>query len=382
MKYFISGFLVLFLSITISLSASAASGDLFVQVDLVIDFDDESCSILRVMPDGTFTEFVSAESVLALIGLTECEMGDTGLTVADNGDVYFSEDISGSIIKATPSGALSTFVSKAQITAATGEEDANPQNGMVIGPDGDLYFNDGISESILKATIPGGVVSVVVSEAEIIAVTGNSGADLQGGIAFDCRGNLYITDDFNPEHILVLNPSGALRIFVTEQQINNATGFNSTDLDVGMTFFGGSLYVLDDGECNCVLQITMGRDISVFVSNAEITAATGNGSANLEGGIAVNQSQEVFFGDTGDFVNILVSPPGGSSVSLFVTNQELVDFYTPLVPELRGSMAFEGVDACTVVETIPTLSEWGLVATAAVLGIVGIIAVRRKKATI
>lgn len=378
--------MILFLTMIISLSANAAPGDLFVQVDLEDPLvGDEQCSILKVLPDGTFTEFVSFPTILALTGLADCSMSNTGIAVADNGNVYFSEPASDSIIKATPAGALSTFVTKAQIIAVTGEPGANLNNGMVIGPDGDLYFNDGRSNSILKATIPGGVVSLVVSEAQIQAVTGDVDVDLEGGIAFDCAGNLYITEA-EDDSILVLTPKGGLSIFVSEQEISAATDFNGAGLDVGMTFFGDSLYVLDDGECSCVLKITLDGEISVLVSEAQITAATDNGGAGLEGGIAVNQRAEVFIGDDGDSPrdsNLLMSTSKGSSVSLFITTQELEDFFPGFgQPLLLGSIAFEGVDACIVAD-IPTLSEWGLIAMVGGLGIVGllVLAIRRRKVT-
>ncbi len=153
-----------------------------------------------------------------------------------------------------------------------------------------------------------------------------------------------------------------------------------------MTFFGDSLYVLDDGECSCVLKITLDGEISVLVSEAQITAATDNGGAGLEGGIAVNQRAEVFIGDDGDSPrdsNLLMSTSKGSSVSLFITTQELEDFFPGFgQPILLGSIAFEGVDACIVAD-IPTLSEWGLIAMVGGLGIVGllVLAIRRRKVT-
>ena len=393
MKKFISGFMILFLTMIVSLSANAAPGDLFVQLDLEDPLvGNDQCSILKVMPDGIFSEFVSFPTILALTGLDDCDMDDTGIAVARSGDVYFSEDQSDSVIKATPAGALSTFVTEAQIIAVTLEGSANLSNGMVIGPDGGLCFNDRISNSILKATIPGGVVSLVVSEAQIQAVTGFPIVNLEGGIAFDCAGNLYFTD--NPEseggdlqdNILVLTPQGDLSIFVSEQEINAATGFNSTDLDTGMTFFGDSLYVNDDGACDCVLKITLDGEISVLVSEAQITAATDNGGADLEGGIALNQRAQVFIGDDGsnpDDSNLLMSTFNGSSVSLFITTQEFDDFFPGFdKPRLEGSIAFEGVDACIVTD-IPTLSEWGLIAMAGILGIAGfiVIVIRRRKVT-
>jgi len=387
LKSFISGLTVLLLAVIFSVSANAAPGDLYVQVELEGGPGSDQCSILRVTPGGTLSEFVSFTAILALTGETFCDMEDTGLAIADNGDVYFAEDGSDTIIKATPAGALSTFVTKAQITAVTGSGSVDLDNGMVIGPDGDLYFTDEQSDTLLKATIPGGVVSLLLTEDEITAVTGKSGAQLAGGIAFDCAGNLYITDDNSNgigELILIFTPSGDLSVFVSEQDINAATGFSSVDLDSGMTFFD-SLFVLDDGDCDCVLRITLNGAISIFVSEGQITALTGNGGADVDGGIAVTQSREVCFGDDGqspDDPNILRAKPRGSNVSLFVTTQELDDFYAPtgFHPQLDGSMAIEGVDPCAA--DIPTLSEWGLIAMAGILGLVGfIMVIRRRKVT-
>jgi len=45
---------------------------------------------------------------------------------------------------------------------------------------------------------------------------------------------------------------------------------------------------------------------------------------------------------------------------------------------LNGSIAIEGVNVCVEAADIPTLSEWGLVAMAGVLGIVGFIVARRR----
>ena len=44
---------------------------------------------------------------------------------------------------------------------------------------------------------------------------------------------------------------------------------------------------------------------------------------------------------------------------------------------MKKFMAIEGVDACVITE-IPTLSEWGLIAMAGVLGLIGLFALRRK----
>jgi hypothetical protein len=391
MKKFISGFIVLILAMIISFSANAAPGDTFVQVDFDISGpDNDQCSILKVAPDGTLSEFASFEDITDLTGEPNCDFDDTGMTVADNGDVYFSEDESDTIIKATPDGVLSTFVTTAQILAVTGGGAVDLDHAMEIGPDGDLYFIDEETNTLLKATIPGSVVSLVLSEAEIQAVTGTDVVDIDAGMAFDCDGNLYFVN--NPENqeldsILRLTPLGNLSIFVDGQEIIDATGFIS-DIDSGVAFFD-SLFIQDEGECDCIIKVTLDKEVNVFISEGQITTVTGNEGADPDGGIAVNQSREVIFGDDGtgpedpEDPNVLKSNPNGTSLSLFVSTQQLEDFYQSVDFEeigLKGSIAIEGVDPCAIAD-IPTLSEWGLIAMAGILGIVGYLAIRRRKVT-
>ena len=381
MKKFTSGLTVLLLSMIFSYSAIAAPGDLFVQVQLR-GGDPFQCSILKVTPGGTLSEFVSFEAIIALTGLDNCEMDDTGIAVADNGDVYFSEDTSDTIIKATPDGTLSTFVTEDQITAVTGAGSADMDHAMTIGPDGDLYFADENSDTVLKATIPDGAVSLVLSKEQMEAVAGVGQVDLDGGMDFDCLGNLYFSSTPGGESfIFILSFSGALSVFVTDQDIRDATGFNFVSLNTDMSFFD-SLFTLDEGLCNCALRISLNGVISVFVSEAQITDATGEAEAQPDRGIAVNQSRQVFFGDDRFNPFILRSNPNGSSVSLVASAQEIQDFYAPAGftdPLLSSSMAIEGVDPCAIAE-IPTISEWGLIAMAGVLGIIGIWVIRRRKA--
>ena len=282
MKKLLSGLMVLLLAMIISVSANAAPGDMFVQVEFNITGpDNDQCSILKVAPDGTLSEFASFEDITALTGEPDCDFDDVGMTIADNGDVYFSEDESDTIIKATPDGVLSTFVTEAQILAVTGAGIVDLDHAMEIGPDGDLYSIDEFSNTLLKATIPGSVVSLVLSEAEIQAVTNTENVDIDAGMAFDCDGNLYFVN--NPEgqeldSILRLTPLGNLSIFVDGQEIIDGTGFTS-DIDSGVAFFD-SLFIQDEGVCDCVIEVTLDGGVSVFVSEGQITAVTLNGGAD------------------------------------------------------------------------------------------------------
>lgn len=401
MKTIISSIMLLFLVTLFSINAAAAPGDLYVQVNLdsdpIMEENPQDCAILKVGPSGILTDFISSEEIKDHTGLDAADCSNTGLAVDENGNVYFSEDESSSVLKATAGGELSTFVTEDSILALTGLTEVNLDNGMTIGMDGNLYFVDNAQNeeefdrgSVLRATIPEGELSIVLSTEEVLDVTGKNGADLQGGIAFDCSGNLYVTDeedDINENSddlILKLTPGGQLSIFVTEDDILAVTGGDSTDLDVAVNFFVDNLYVLDDGDCDCVLKIDLDGNVTEFVSEAEITNVTG-GPSDLEGGLAINQNETLFIGDDGsgqgefepDAPNIL-KVTQQPIVSIFVSTQELEDFYPGFRPRLEGSMAIEGVDACLIRE-VPTLSEWGLIAMAGILGIVGFMVIRRKK---
>jgi exosortase sorting signal-containing protein len=385
MKKLISSAVIILFVTLFSVGAQAFPGDLYVQVDL--DGVTSNCSILRVTPGGGLSQFISSLKIKSVTGQGSADCGDTGLAIDRDQNVYFSEDVSDAVLVATPEGDLSIFVTEAQITALTGSGSADIDNGMTVGLDGNLYFADEQSDFVLKATIPDGVVSVVLTEDEIAAVTGKTGgADLEGGIVFDCMNNLYMTDvqsqmvGVSNDLILKLTPGGNLSIFLNEAQIEAVTGETSTDLDVGVNFLD-SLYVLDDGGCDCVLKINTNGDIEIFVSEQEIEDVTGGG-ADLEGGIAVTQSRDLFIGDDGspDSPNILGVTQTGPVVSIFVSTAQLQAFYPGFTPRLVGSMAVSGVDSCAFLADIPTLSEWGLMVMALALGIIGFVVIRKRTA--
>ena len=119
----------------------------------------------------------------------------------------------------------------------------------------------------------------------------------------------------------------------------------------------------------------------LLISAAQITAVTGNSESDPEGGIAMNFGGQIFIGDNGDDVpNILIVLAGGV-VGTFVSEAELTNFYNTAEPgftsvDLFGSMSIEGF--ADVVKPIPTLSEWGLIAMALALGIIGFVVMRKR----
>ncbi len=66
------------------------------------------------------------------------------------------------------------------------------------------------------------------------------------------------------------------------------------------------------------------------------------------------------------------------SISTFVIAFLIIGFFFLALPE----MGYSGSNGMPIrVEEVPTLSEWGLIAMAGILGIVGFMVIRRRKVT-
>ncbi len=109
---------------------------------------------------------------------------------------------------------------------------------------------------------------------------------------------------------------------------------------------------------------------------------TGN-NVDLEGGVCIGNDMNLYIGDDGndgnDEPNIIKVPVNSPVLaSLFVSNIEIEDFYQFLEPgadpRLLGSCDVQK----DLTATVPTLSEWGLISMAAILGIVGFMVARRR----
>ncbi len=118
---------------------------------------------------------------------------------------------------------------------------------------GDLYLMDSNCGCILQAS-PGAEISIAVTRAEILAVTGRAEVDLsQRGLAFDYLGNLFFTEA-ESDTILKRTTEGNLSILISRDSILAAMGVADVDL-MGMTFAtSGFLYVVD-GESQSVLGV-------------------------------------------------------------------------------------------------------------------------------
>jgi IPTL-CTERM motif len=398
MKKLISSVMVLLLMTVFSIRANAAFGDLFIQVEL--NTPSQGCSILKVRPDGFLSQFISNAQILNLTGNATADCDDAGLAVGLDGKVYFNEDSSDNIFVATRNGQLGIFITD-NVVDPLFPLTVDWDNGLAISPvTGNLVAADEDNEAIVEfpTNVPTPItdpalINILAVEADFEALLPpGATVDLEGGIAIDFQDNIYITNDGTssdpPANVIFkLTPEGDLSILCTQAELAAATGSVNIDLDVGAVF-GGNLYVADDGDCDCIIQIDPDTcDPEVIVTEEDITAVTGNTGADLEGGLCIDPDSNLFIGDDsspgfgGDRPIILQSPFGDrSNVSIFASDGDIDAFYAVLEPgsdpQLRGSCSVEG--AFDNRSQIPTLSEWGLIAMALALGIIGFVVMRKR----
>jgi len=221
--------------------------------------------------------------------------------------------------------------------------------GLVFGPDGNLYVSSEDSDQVLRYNgTTGAFIDVFAS---------GGGLDFPFGLVFGPDGNLYVSSFDSTE---VLRYNGTTGAFID---------------DFVEQFSGG----LDDPT-----GLVFGPDGNLYVSSAD------------------NDRVLRYNGTTGDFINnfasgggldlpfgLVFGPDGNLYVSSLGTNEVLrYNGTTGAFMDVFVSMGDGGLDGPSFLvfqelppRNIPTLSEWGLIVMAGVLGIVGFMVMRRRKVT-
>ena len=182
---------------------------------------------------GAVSEFVSAAAIGGGPNLTASN------TVEADGSVYVYDGTADAIINISPAGVVSTVVTDAQLSALTGSDILSGTGFALVG--NDLYFGSNSADAMFKWDTVGGTGSQVFSEAELEALSddidGNAGID---DIFYAPNGLVYFYEDdadyvysFDPS-----NPSGTLSVVLTEAYLNDGPG---TDSVAQFAWYNGNL---------------------------------------------------------------------------------------------------------------------------------------------
>ena len=238
-----------------------------------------------------------------------------GLAIDSKGNLYVG-DISSKIIKISPGGVQSVFT-----TISSGYA-----YGMVCDDSDNLYVATGAR--VLKVT-PAGVQSVFAQ---------NGYLNIPVGLAFDSRGNLYVTNYQSATNSVVkITPAGVQSMFTQGGNITNswAVAIDGND----------NLYVTEFNEstlASSIIKVTPARVQSVY--------ATG-GSLDAPRSLAFDSDGNLYAGNYAS--DAIVKINTGGSQSVFASGDKL---YSPL------GLAFGGgptTATTTTVELAPNPSVFG-----------------------
>lgn len=296
------------------------TGDLFV-------LDSGSDNILRITPGGVVTIEVTKAEIMAATGEGGADLYDDGIAVDAAGALYFTESWSDSILKKAPGGAVTVLTTEAAIMAATGLGSADP-DGLAFGSDGFLYVCDANPDSVLKVNPTTGAVTVYVTKAALEALAVITSVALRSGIVGDEAGNIYVASDGIPDAIFAIAPGGIPWVLASGP---------FADLHVFMTRApNGDLIVADNAGADTIYRVTLAGVVSTFLSEAQLEAVTGQ-DVDLEGGIAFDSAGNFYVAEE-DTDNILKFDPSLIG-SIWVTAANMLAV-TGVRPNLEAGIAF------------------------------------------
>ena len=307
--------------------------------DLIV-LDSGSDHVLRIAPDGAGVGVaINRSEILALTGGVEVLYDNKGIAFDAAGALYFTVFTGSpggffggdtSILKKTPSGLLSILTSQADLSAATGNSDADAE-GITFGSDGFLYTVDDSSNALLRVDSLTGKVDVFVDSAALESVPGLTTVALKGGIAAGPGGILYVQSNGTPTAVLAISSNGTPSVLTSGNPLQA--------LDQFMTRASNGDILIADESPDVIHRVTPIGGVSTFLLQAQLEAANGGG-VTPRGGIAFDSSGNFYLAESGAG-NLLRFDPGLNG-TVWISSSA-VEAVTSVAPSFNGGIAFEPV---------------------------------------
>ena len=309
-----------------------ATQDLFV-------LDSGSGHVLFIPPDGSVGVAINRSEILTLTGGVEVLYENKGIAFDAAGALYFTAFTGSpggffggdtSILKKTPAGVLSVLTSQADLSAASGNSDAAAE-GITFGSDGFLYAVDDSSNALLRVDSLTGKVDVFVDSAAFESLAGLTTVAIKGGIAAGPGGILYVQSNGTPTAVLAISSDG------TPSVLTSGNPLQALDQFMTRTSNGDILFA--DETPDVIHRITPLGGVSTFLSQAQLEAANGGG-VTPRGGIAFDGSGNFYLAES-NADNILRFDVGLNG-TVWVS-ASVVAVATGVAPNFNGGIAFEPV---------------------------------------
>lgn len=269
--------------------------------------DTQNFRVRKMTPDGTVSTLAGSGSR----GFSDGTGSEAsfwrlnGIAVAVSGDVYVSDFTR--IRKITPAGVVTTVAGKITAGAIDGDSTAATFggyiDGLVFGPEGELYIADRDNHKIRKLARSGEVTTV--------AGTGERGYrdgtaasaqfDHPGGIAVDRSGNLYVSD----ARIRKIDPQGNVSTIAGYgvSTPSGETGTGQIGSPYGLAVDGrGNVFVGLQGE-TAIWKIAADGNVRALFDHAywaQHGSFTSDVPFQSPYGVAVDATGNVYVADTGN----------------------------------------------------------------------------------
>jgi sugar lactone lactonase YvrE len=296
--------------------------------------DDQAEIVRQITPTGTVNTIAGLPPVAGSADGTgsSASFNLAWAVAADNaGNIFIADAFNGTIRKATPTGAVSTFAGTAGVF---GNVDAAGAAASFAGPHcvatdqlGNLYVCD--RYAVRKIT-SSGVVNTLAGTQAVAGSADGTGAAASfkglGGVAVDSAGNIFVADGGN-RTIRKITQAGVVTTFAGTTGISG----NTDGQGVAARFSGLGAITIDASDN---LYVTANRTVRKITPSGLVTTLAGTpgvagvadgvgaaASFNSLAGIAVDANRNIYVADS--YVGTIrkITPTGTVSTVVGVPNQ-------------------------------------------------------------
>lgn len=290
-----------------------------------------------------------------------------GLAADDDGNIYFSESITGRIFRL----AAGSYKNNSPLQISVVAEQLQTPSAIALDPDGNLIVANTGAHTIVRIDPKTKTVSVVAGQAGASGDADGSAAEARFnapiGVAVGEDGTIFVADTYN-DRIRAISPAGQVRTLAGGREPGFADGAGAlarfdTPCGIAVTV-EGSLLVADTGN----------RRIRQVTANGQVTTVAGTGSGFKQDGppldasfnepIAVAERDEhsFFVTDANGYIRLVSLKSDGEAKPFVKTELPDLPFNRPtglaVLPD--GTLAFAESGSSMIRALIPAESKLGI----------------------
>lgn len=247
-----------------------------------------------------------------------------------SGNMLVIEPQTQQVLRISPTGTVSVAITQADIRAATGFSGASLfSSGIVVDAGNSIYFTENTSGTVLKRT-RGGPVNVLTTRAQLMAATGATSVSPRG-LVLASDGFLYMVDSIS-DSVLQIDPvTGSVNLYVSKTQLSAVLGGVVALLDSIAADNQGTLYIASFNFPDTIFAVAPGGVPSVLSSGGVLS--------NLAGFMTTASNGDIIIADSGAGTIHRDSPSG--TVSTFISRTDLSAVINGASPDLAGGIGFD-----------------------------------------